>query len=84
MVSKSGAHVATLYTLAPHQGTAVSTTIEPSVQRAAEAALAGENKSAALVAVNATTGAVLAAVSVNSAVSTRPSTAASRPARRSR
>ena len=66
VVSKSGAHVATLYTLAPHQGTAVSTTIEPSVQRAAEAALAGENKSAALVAVNATTGAVLAAVSVNS------------------
>jgi hypothetical protein len=66
VVSKSGAHVATLYTLAPHQGAPVSTTIEPSVQRAAEAALAGENKSAALVAVNATTGAVLAAVSVNS------------------
>ena len=66
VVSKSGAHVATLDTLAPHQGTPVSTTIEPSVQRAAEAALAGENKSAALVAVNATTGAVLAAVSVNS------------------
>ena len=66
VVSKSGAHVATLYTLAPHQGTPVSTTIEPPVQRAAEAALAGENKSAALVAVNATTGAVLAAVSVNS------------------
>jgi hypothetical protein len=66
VVGKSGAHVATLYTLAPHQGTSVATTIEPSVQRAAEAALAGENKSAALVAVNASTGAVLAAVSVNS------------------
>ena len=66
VVSASGAHVATLYTLAPHQGTPVTTTIEPSVQRAAEAALAGENKSAALVAVNASTGAVLAAVSVNS------------------
>jgi cell division protein FtsI/penicillin-binding protein 2 len=66
VVSKSGAHVATLDTLAPHQGTPVSTTIEPSVQRAAEAALAGESKSAALVAVNASTGAVLAAVSVNS------------------
>ena len=36
------------------------------MQQAAEAALAGEKKSAALVAVNATTGAVLAAVSVNS------------------
>ena len=36
------------------------------MQRAAEAALAGENKSAALVAVNASTGAVLAAVSANS------------------
>src|SRR5580704_10079000 len=66
VVGKNGTHVATLYTLAPHQGTPVATTIEPSVQRAAEAALAGENKSAALVAVNATTGAVLAAVSVNS------------------
>ena len=39
---------------------------EPSVQRAAEAALAGEKKSAALVAVNVSTGAVLAAVSANS------------------
>ena len=66
VVGKNGAHMATLYTLAPHQGTPVATTIEPSVQRAAEAALAGENKSAALVAVNASTGAVLAAVSVNS------------------
>jgi cell division protein FtsI/penicillin-binding protein 2 len=36
------------------------------VQRAAEAALSGEKKSAALVAVDASTGAVLAAVSVNS------------------
>ncbi|MGH3195361.1 MAG: penicillin-binding transpeptidase domain-containing protein [Streptosporangiaceae bacterium] len=66
VVSKSGAHVATLATLAPQPGRPVATTIEPSVQRAAEAALAGENKSAALVAVNASTGAVLAAVSVNS------------------
>ena len=65
VVSKSGAHVATLATLASRPGTPVSTTIEPSAQRAAEAALAGETKSAALVAVNASTGAVLAAVSVN-------------------
>jgi cell division protein FtsI/penicillin-binding protein 2 len=65
-VSKSGANVATLATLPAHAGTPVSTTIDPSVQRAAEAALSGENKSAALVAVNASTGGVLAAVSVNS------------------
>jgi cell division protein FtsI/penicillin-binding protein 2 len=66
VVSGSGAHVATLATLAPHPGSPVTTTIEPSVQRAAEAALAGEKKSAALVGVSASTGAVLAAVSVNS------------------
>ncbi len=66
VVSSSGAHVATLATLPPRPGTPVSTTIEPSVQRAAEAALSGEKKSAALVAVNASTGAVLAAVSANS------------------
>jgi cell division protein FtsI/penicillin-binding protein 2 len=66
VVSKSGASVATLATLPAHAGTPVSTTIDPSVQRAAEAALSGEHKSAALVAVNASTGAVLAAVSVNS------------------
>jgi cell division protein FtsI/penicillin-binding protein 2 len=66
VVSKAGANVATLATLPSHAGTPVSTTIDPSVQRAAEAALAGENKSAALVAVNASTGAILAAVSVNS------------------
>src|SRR5712691_12104191 len=66
VVSASGAHVATLATLPPRPGQPVTTTIEPSVQRAAEAALAGEKKSAALVAVSASTGAVLAAVSVNS------------------
>jgi len=66
VVTKSGAHVATLATLAARPGIPVSTTIDPAVQRAAEAALAGEKKSAALVAVNAATGAVLAAVSVNS------------------
>ena len=66
VVSSSGAHVATVVTLPSRPGTPVSTTIEPSVQRAAEAALAGETKSAALVAVNASTGAVLAAVSANS------------------
>ena len=66
VVSASGAHIATLATLPSHPGTPVITTIRPSAQRAAEAALAGEKKSAALVAVNASTGAVLAAVSANS------------------
>ena len=66
VVSKSGTNVATLATLPPHPGTPVTTTIDPAVQTAAEAALSGEKKSAALVAVNATTGDVLAAVSVNS------------------
>jgi hypothetical protein len=66
VVSASGAHVATLATLPSHPGTPVITTIRPSAQRAAEAALDGGKKSAALVAVNASTGAVLAAVSANS------------------
>jgi cell division protein FtsI/penicillin-binding protein 2 len=66
VVSHSGVRVATLATLPGRPGTPVSTTIDPAVQRAAEAALAGERKSAALVAVNASTGSVLAAVSVNS------------------
>jgi cell division protein FtsI/penicillin-binding protein 2 len=66
VVSKTGATVATLATLQPHQGPPLRTTIDPSVQMAAEAALASVTRSAALVAVNASTGAVLAAVSVNS------------------
>jgi cell division protein FtsI/penicillin-binding protein 2 len=65
VVGKTGASVATAATLPPRPGTPVRTTIDPSVQGAAEAALAGEQKSAALVAVSASTGAVLAAVSVN-------------------
>jgi len=66
VVTASGTHVATLATLPARPGSSVRTTIQPSVQQAAEAALAGEKKSAALVAVNVTTGALLAAVSVNS------------------
>jgi hypothetical protein len=65
VVTKNGAQVATVTTLPAHPGTAVRTTIRESVQRAAEAALAGEKKSAALVALDASTGDVLAAVSVN-------------------
>jgi cell division protein FtsI/penicillin-binding protein 2 len=66
VVNHNGTSVATVATLPSHPGTAVRTTIDPAVQHAAEAALAGEQKSAALVAVNASTGNVLAAVSVNS------------------
>jgi cell division protein FtsI/penicillin-binding protein 2 len=66
VVNPSGTKVGTVATLAPHPGTPVTTTIDSTVQHAAEAALAGEKKSAALVAVNATSGDVLAAVSVNS------------------
>ena len=61
-----GTDIATVATLPAHPGTPVSTTIKESVQQAAEAALTGEKKSAALVAVNASTGDVLASVSVNS------------------
>ena len=66
VVRPSGTSVATVATLPPHPGMPVRTTINPQVQMAAEAALAGEQKSAALVAVDASTGGVLAAVSVNS------------------
>jgi len=66
VVNSSGTRVATVATLPPRPGTPVTTTIDSATQHAAEAALAGEHKSAALVAVNAATGAVLAAVSANS------------------
>jgi cell division protein FtsI/penicillin-binding protein 2 len=65
VVGKTGAGVATVATLPPRPGTPVRTTIDPSVQGAAETALASVKRSAALVAVSASTGAVLAAVSVN-------------------
>jgi cell division protein FtsI/penicillin-binding protein 2 len=66
VVSAKGTHVATLATLPGHAGTAVQTTIDPTAQRAAEAALSGEKKTAAIVAVNAQTGALLAAANANS------------------
>jgi cell division protein FtsI/penicillin-binding protein 2 len=66
VVNPGGTRVAVLAKLPSRPGTPVTTTIDPATQHAAEAALAGENKSAALVAVNADTGNVLAAVSVNS------------------
>ncbi len=63
VVDNAGTQVATVATRPPRAGTPVLTTIDPVVQRAAEAALAGERKNAAFVAVNAVTGDVLASVS---------------------
>ena len=65
VVTAKGAPVATLATLRGHAGTPVKTTIDPAVQNAAEAALSGEKKSAALVAVDASTGDLLAVANVN-------------------
>jgi cell division protein FtsI/penicillin-binding protein 2 len=56
--------VQTVATLAPKPGTPVQTGIDPRIQADAEAALAGMNKQAALIAVSADTGQVLASASV--------------------
>jgi len=61
----AGATVATIDTVAPVAGKNVQTTIDPADQEAAESALSGEKQIAALVAVNATNGDILAADSVN-------------------
>ena len=50
--------------LSPREGLPLQTSIDPRVQQDAEQALSGVHKSAALVAVNAATGQVLAAVTV--------------------
>lgn len=63
VVGSNGATLATLATIAPKPGKALKTSIDPTVEKAAEAALAGESKNAALVAVRASTGQVLASVS---------------------
>jgi cell division protein FtsI/penicillin-binding protein 2 len=63
VVGANGATKATLATIAPKPGKALETRIDPTVQKAAEAALAGQPGYAALVAVRASTGQVLAAVS---------------------
>ena len=69
VVSGSGTTMATVASIPPRPGTPVATTIDPAAQRAAEAALASDtalgNRAAALVAVRASTGAVLAAADVN-------------------
>jgi len=64
VLGPKGSPAGTIARLSPRPGTAVRTTISPPVQRAAEAALSGMRKDAALVAVTASTGAILAAVSV--------------------
>jgi cell division protein FtsI/penicillin-binding protein 2 len=64
VVDASGATVATVATFSAHPGSPVQTTIDPTVQQAAEAALSGVTDPAALVAVRASTGAVLASVSL--------------------
>jgi cell division protein FtsI/penicillin-binding protein 2 len=56
--------VGTLATFPAQPGTAVQTTIDPAVQQAAEAALAGLPGEGAIVAVRASTGEVLAVASV--------------------
>jgi cell division protein FtsI/penicillin-binding protein 2 len=63
LVSAKGTTEATLARFPPRPGRPLETSIDPVVQKAAEAALAGETKSSALVAVQATTGQVLAVVS---------------------
>jgi cell division protein FtsI/penicillin-binding protein 2 len=64
IVNASGVAVATVATFASHPGSPVQTTIAPTVQEAAETALAGVTKPAALVAIQPSTGDVLASVSL--------------------
>jgi cell division protein FtsI/penicillin-binding protein 2 len=59
-----GATVATLARVSPKAGTPVQTGIDPPIQQAAESALSGETQPADLVAIQASTGEVLASVSV--------------------
>lgn len=63
-VSAAGSTIGTVATVRPRSGQPVMTSIDPNVQRDAELALAGVRKSAALVAVDAATGQVLAAATV--------------------
>jgi cell division protein FtsI/penicillin-binding protein 2 len=61
---RAGGTVATLARFTSHPGTPVQTSIAPPVQQAAESALSGETLPADLVAMQASTGEVLASVSV--------------------
>lgn len=64
VVTGSEAVVATVASFTGQPGTPVRTTIDPTVQADAEAALAGVTKPAALVAIQPSTGDVLASVSL--------------------
>jgi cell division protein FtsI/penicillin-binding protein 2 len=61
--TSGGSLVKTLASFPGKPGRSLSTTLDPRVQRAAETALAGVHKSVAMVAIRASTGDVLAAVS---------------------
>ncbi|MGH9115592.1 MAG: penicillin-binding transpeptidase domain-containing protein, partial [Acidimicrobiales bacterium] len=63
VVTAAGKTVTTLATFASKPGTPVQTGIEPAVQTAAESALASVTEHAALVAVRASTGQIIASVS---------------------
>ena len=63
VTDRNGNTVAIVGRLPDHPATPVQTNINPSVQEAAEAALAGQALPAALVAIQASTGDVLASVS---------------------
>lgn len=63
IIDGRGGTVRTVAQFAPKPGTPVNTSIDPAVQAAAEAALGGVGPNAALVAVRASTGQVLASVS---------------------
>jgi Penicillin binding protein transpeptidase domain/Penicillin-binding Protein dimerisation domain len=65
-VDANGTPMTTVATIEPRAGTPVRTSIDPQVQEAAEQALATVQKNAALVAVNAATGQLLAVVSNSS------------------
>lgn len=60
VVDAAGRTVATVATYQPEPGQPIETTISPAVQEAAEAAIAGQGPPTALVAVQASTGEVLA------------------------
>ncbi|MGO9960273.1 MAG: penicillin-binding transpeptidase domain-containing protein [Solirubrobacteraceae bacterium] len=63
VLNDAGATLATLATFSGHPGEPVVTSIDPAIQRAAEAALAGERRNVAMVAMRASTGQILAVVS---------------------
>jgi Penicillin binding protein transpeptidase domain/Penicillin-binding Protein dimerisation domain/NTF2-like N-terminal transpeptidase domain len=63
VIDRSGNTVAIVGRFDEHPGTPVQTTIDPGVQKAAESALSGQTLPAAIVAIQASTGDVLASVS---------------------